>query len=148
VEHVHLVSDKLATGIGVELGRGQLADNFEQKTLSFLESDLLINAHNQRIVVLAQAGLAHLRAAGKVLFIEGESEGLDGLSITGQRQLGGRLGLDVDQLEVLNRQTLNGFSLVTQGLGNQAIHGLDALDEESMIIDLATQDPNHIDVLF
>uniref|UniRef100_A0A0P6FDP9 Copper-zinc cu-zn superoxide dismutase n=1 Tax=Daphnia magna TaxID=35525 RepID=A0A0P6FDP9_9CRUS len=144
--HFDFVSDKLATGIGVVFSAFNITKDLRQQTISFLDSFFFFNIHHQRCVDIAKTRLTHTRTFGGVFFIVSVSQGFVMLDISGHLHHGmiAFLVLDVHQLYFLNGQAFKGLSFISKRLGNQTIHGLDALNDESLLVDFTTENPDKI----
>ena len=148
-QHVDLGGHEFAAGVESEALRLQISDDFVQQTLSFADDDLLLNFHDHRRVGLAQGRFAHQRTVGLVVFIVRVGQSLVQVNIAvdalGQAQRSGRM--DGLQGQVLDGLALSGFSFVAEGLEDNLIHGLDALDDEVSLAGTATDDADQVDVL-
>jgi hypothetical protein len=148
-EHVDLGGDELAAGVEVEALRFQISDDFAQQTLSFALQGLLLHFHDHRGVGLAQSGFAHQRAVGLEVGVEGVGQSLVQVDIAvdalGQALSSGRM--DGLQGQVLDGLALGGFSFVAEGLEDQLVGGLDALDDEVSLAGTAADDADQVDVL-
>ena len=143
-----LVRDEFATGISVVLDRIQIGNNFLEQALRFGQSGGVIDVHNKGIVIVTKTRLAHAGTFSHVSLIKGVDKSLESLGVARKaKTFGGIQSLDGGQVQVLNGQTFNSFGLVTERLVDQSVHGLDALDDESVLIDLATNDSNCVNVL-
>jgi hypothetical protein len=85
---------------------------------------------------------------GFVVIIVRVSEGLVDVGVGGDagNQLGGASGSGRLQVEVLDGQTFGCFGLVAEGLGDELVNGVDALDDEVALIGSATNDPDVLNV--
>ncbi len=148
-EHVDLVGGVLCGWVDVVRFGFNVADDFGQQTESLLLEDLSLDFHDHGRVDIAESGLAHQGSVGLVIIIIGVSEGLVDVDIGGDagNQLGVASGGGRLQSQVLDGQTFGGFSLVAEGLDDQLVNGLDALDDEVTLSGGTTDDADGVGVL-
>ena len=149
-EHVDLVGNVLVGGLVVVVLALEVSDDFSPETLGLLLEDLSVDFHDHRGVDATESRLAHKGTVGFVVIIVRVSEGLVDVGVGGDagNELGGASGSGRLQVEVLDGQTFGGFGLVAEGLGDELVNGVDALDDEVALIGSATNDPDVLNVLW
>ena len=140
----------LVGGLVVVVLALEVSDDFSPETLGLLLEDLSVDFHDHRGVDATESRLAHKGTVGFVVIIVRVSEGLVDVGVGGDagNELGGASGSGRLQVEVLDGQTFGGFGLVAEGLGDELVNGVDALDDEVALIGSATNDPDVLNVLW
>lgn len=136
-------------GIDVVSLRLNIADDFRKQTESLFLEDLRLDFHDHGRIDVAQGGLSHQGSVGFVIIIVRVGKGLVDVNISGdaRNQLGVASWSGRSQGQVLDSQTFGGFGLVAEGLHDQLVNGLDALDDEVALVRGTTDDSNSVSVL-
>ena len=126
-----------------------IGDDLVEETESLSLENLRFDFHDHRGVDAVQGRLAHQGSVGLVIIIVRVSQSLVDVNIG--RDAGGELGVagggGGPQSQVLDSQTFGGLSLVAEGLHDQLVNGLDALDDEVALVGGTTDDSNGVGVL-
>ena len=139
----------LGGGVDVERFGLDVADDFGQQTESLLLEDLSVDFHDHGRVDVAEGGLAHQGSVGLVVIIVRVGQSLVDVDIGGDagNQLGVAGGGGRLEGQVLDGQTFGGFGFVAEGLDDQLVNGLDALNDEVAFSGSTTDDADGVGVL-